>query len=125
MTDPRNWTEEQLNDYLRRFAKWGGAVETAVDAAFSLANLEPDSKPISKRPDESKNLCPRYRVHIHSRRHRLTDTDAICAKNAIDGLVRGGILKDDTAATVESLTFTQEKSETEETLIEVWEILLE
>lgn len=56
---------------------------------------------------------------MHSRRRRLADPDGLCAKWAIDGLVESGILPDDSAEWVESVTFTQEKSAIEDTRIDL------
>lgn len=62
------------------------------------------------------------KIHIHSRRKRLTDPDGLSAKAAIDGLVLYGVIPDDSAKCVSEVTFSQEKitsEEIEETVIEV------
>ena len=48
-------------------------------------------------------------ILIHSYRKRLCDVDGISAKAAIDGLVKCGILKDDTPKYVEEVRFKQTK----------------
>jgi hypothetical protein len=92
--------------------------------AVSFANLEP---PLGHAPlgtQETPRLDTPCRLHIHSRRHRLTDPDGISAKAAIDGLVLAGVLPDDSAQCVSQVTFSQEKigsQEIEETVIEIME----
>ena len=59
-------------------------------------------------------------IVVHSKRHRLTDPDGASAKYAIDGIVKGKILEDDSAKYVKSIKFTQEKigkDELESTII--------
>ncbi len=68
---------------------------------------------------EGDKLDKRVCIHIHSRRRRLADPDGISAKAAIDGLAEGGILIDDSAKYVKEVSFSQEKSETEETVIDI------
>ncbi len=63
-------------------------------------------------------------IHIHSRRKRLTDPDGCSSKYVIDGLVTAGILADDTANEIKSLTYSQEKvTGNEETIITIKECI--
>ena len=117
MTD--NWTEEDVATYMARFR---GKTKTKAGAAVSTANMESNLDLPIKKKDASETAGPRFRIHVHSKRRRLTDPDATSAKWAIDGLVKGGLLPDDSAKHVKEVTFTQEKSEVEETVIEVWEV---
>lgn len=57
------------------------------------------------------------RIFVHSRRRRLADPDGISAKAAIDGLRLGGLLVDDSVRYVKSVSFSQELSEEDETII--------
>ena len=59
------------------------------------------------------------RIHIHSKRKRLADADGISAKAAIDGLVQSNILADDSPLFVKEVSFSQEKSKEEETIITI------
>ena len=68
---------------------------------------------------EGDKLDKRVCIHIHSRGRRLTDPDGISAKAAIDGLAKGGIFVDDSAKYIKEVSFSQEKSETEETVIDI------
>lgn len=59
-------------------------------------------------------------VHVHSIRRRLADSDGVSAKAAIDGIVKAGILADDTAKHVKNVSYSQEKTKGEEkTIIEL------
>jgi hypothetical protein len=58
-------------------------------------------------------------IHVHSKRRRLTDSEGVSAKAAIDAIVNSGILIDDSPKYVRNTTFTQEKSTTEETIISI------
>ena len=59
-------------------------------------------------------------IHVHSKRQRLCDADGISAKAVIDGLVSAGILQDDSPNYVNAVSYSQEKSQIEETIITIW-----
>ena len=61
----------------------------------------------------------RVSIHVHSVRKRLTDADGVSAKAVIDGIVLAGILPDDSPAYVKEVTYSQEKGDPEETIIEI------
>ena len=69
--------------------------------------------------EEGAGLDKRCRVHVHSKRRRLCDPDGISAKAAIDGLVAAKLLRDDSAKFIKEVSFSQEVSEVEETIIEI------
>jgi hypothetical protein len=106
------WTEEQVAAYLARFDR----------AAVSAANVESNPEYGSTAENVDESVHPRFRINVHSKRRRLCDPDGISAKAAIDGLVKGGLLRDDSAKYIDAVTFTQEHSQIEETVIEIWEI---
>lgn len=90
--------------------------------AFPFTNVEPAFSHASLGTQKTQRLDSPCRIHIHSRRYRLTDPDGVSAKAAIDGIVLAGILPDDTAKQIKEITFSQEKipqSEIEETIIEL------
>ena len=64
----------------------------------------------------------RVRIVLLSRRNRLCDADGISAKAAIDGLVHCGVLENDSPEFVESVSYSQEKSDIEETIITIEEV---
>jgi hypothetical protein len=68
---------------------------------------------------ESKRLVKRASIHVHSKQKRLADPDGISAKAAIDGFVIAGLLPDDSAKFIKEVSFTQEKSEEDETIITI------
>ncbi len=117
MSKNNAWTEEQVSAYLQRF-KGNNC------AAISTANVEPDPSPGLKTTHVDEKIHPRFRINIHSRRRRLCDPDGISAKAAIDGLVKGGLLSDDSTKYIDAVTFSQERSENEETIIEIWSLTL-
>ena len=66
-----------------------------------------------------------YDVHVHSIRKRLADIDGISAKAAIDGIVKSGLLEDDSAKQIRQIKFTQEKckkGEEEKTILNFKEV---
>jgi hypothetical protein len=61
-------------------------------------------------------------IHIHSKRHRLSDADGISGKAVIDGLVHAGLLQDDSPEYVKEVTYSQEKinrKENEKTILTI------
>ncbi len=66
-----------------------------------------------------KRLTSPISIHVHSIRRRLTDVDGISAKAIIDGLVRCGILEDDSPTYVKEVTYSQEKGKIEKTIITI------
>jgi hypothetical protein len=108
------WTQEEYEAYIR-------GVAAKDRAAVPVTDLESDSKHGPKTTNVDETVCPRFRLHVHSKRRRLTDPDGVSAKAAIDGLVKGGILRDDSAKYISAVTFSQELSKLDETIIEVWQ----
>jgi len=91
-------------------------------AAVQTANMERASTETQNAESGDSKKDTRVSIHVHSIRKRLCDADGISAKAAIDGLVRGGILKDDSPKYVKEVTFSQEKGEEEKTIIEIEEL---
>ena len=54
------------------------------------------------------------RILVHSYRRRLADPDGISAKAAIDGIVKAGILSNDSPKQIEEIRFKQTKIKTPE-----------
>ena len=73
--------------------------------------------------------APRFdspcRIHVHSVRKRLADSDGVSAKAAIDGMERAGILPNDSTEFVKSTTYSQEKGKEEQTIITISTIEVE
>ena len=71
---------------------------------------------------EGKRLDKKSNIHIHSRRKRLADPDGISAKAVIDGLVKAGVLPDDSSKFVKEISFSQEKADEDETIVTITEV---
>jgi hypothetical protein len=56
-----------------------------------------------------QEISPPVDIHLHSKRHRLTDPDGASGKWVIDAIVKAGILPDDSATFVNKVTKSQEK----------------
>ena len=75
--------------------------------------------PVAKK--EAKGLDTQCRIHVHSKRHRLADSDGISTKAVIDGLKHAGILKDDSPRYVKEVSYSQEKTTApEETIVDIY-----
>jgi hypothetical protein len=88
-----------------------------------VADMEQNSSHGFSGKKQIKTHDSPCRIHLHSKRKRLTDADGVSGKAAIDGLVKGGILIDDSPQYVQAVSYSQEKikkGESEETLIELW-----
>jgi len=77
---------------------------------ISAPDLEPNPCDAPLGTEKIKGLDTPCRVHFHSKRHRLADSDGISGKAVLDGLVHAGILSNDSAIHVKSVTFSQEKT---------------
>lgn len=63
----------------------------------------------------------RASIHVHSKRTRLADPDGISAKAVIDGLVKAGILTNDSPEFVKEVSYSQEVTKDgEETIIDLY-----
>ena len=96
--------------------------ETNNYITIQVAYLECHSANASQRKNLVEPLFNRCNIHIHSKRKRLADPDGISAKSVIDGLVKSGVLRDDSCKFIEKISFSQEKALEEETIIEISEI---
>ena len=90
------------------------------------ANLEQNIGNAPMGTEKVKGLDSRVNIHVISYRARNHDPDGISAKAAIDGIVRCGILTDDSAKEVNEVTFKSiiiEKGEKEKTEITISEVI--
>ena len=89
--------------------------------AIPVANMESNTShaPLGAQEVEGLAASGRVSLHIHSRRKRLCDADGISGKAVIDGLVHAGLLQDDSPRFVEKVSYSQEKADTEETVIDI------
>lgn len=91
-------------------------------AASSIAAMEQIAVDESVSEGKHTPLHPRVRIHIHSKRSRLSDADGVSAKAAIDSLVHCGLLHDDGPEEVAEVSYSQEKSQEEETIMYIYEV---
>lgn len=73
--------------------------------------------------EEGERLDKRCRIHVHSRRTRLADADGVSAKAVIDGLVKAGLLANDSPECVKEVSYSQDNSknkDSEETIIDLY-----
>lgn len=87
--------------------------------AVSPANLEPHPSNEPEGAHAVKAFTQKVNVHFHSIRRRLADPDGISGKAALDAIVKAGILKDDRAEFIGNVTHSQEKGDTEKTIITI------
>ena len=76
----------------------------------SPADMEPDIGDEPTGENEMQKDNPLVDIHIHSKRHRLTDPGGVSDKWVVDALVTGGLLPDDSAKYVKGIPHTQEKT---------------
>jgi len=95
-------------------------IKTKVNSTISTSNVEPDTRNALLGKKEIEGLDTRRSIHLHSKRKRFVDPDGISGKALIDGLVHAGVLTNDTAKEIEQVTYSQEKSKEEITIVEIW-----
>lgn len=91
--------------------------------SYSDANVEQIACCRKVGANENKGFNSPVRLRVISYRWRLADTDGISAKAAIDGLVKKGLLKDDSTLYVQEVSYAQVKirhNQEEKTVIEIW-----
>ena len=109
----------QCKLWLAKFQEGVKSVENEDNFAIPIANMEQNTCYELLGAEEAQGLDTQCCIHIHSKRKRLADPDGISAKAVIDGLCKAGILADDSAKYIKSVTFSQEKADKEETIIEI------
>jgi hypothetical protein len=87
--------------------------------ADKTSNVEQHTINVPKITDALKITDKGCSIHIHSIRKRLTDSDGICAKFAIDAIVLAGIIENDDPSIVKEVSYSQEKGEPEQTIITI------
>ena len=95
------------------------ATNNPANSPFQTPYLESAIRHEQVGTAKGDKLDKRVRIHVHSKRRRLADPDGISCKAAIDGLAKSGILIDDSAKYVKEVSFSQEKSKEEETIIHI------
>lgn len=87
------------------------------------ANLERFTKYASLAAEEMPRFDTPVRLLCTSYRKRLTDPDGTSYKAFIDGIVKAGILEDDSSKFIKKIEYQQFKTTGEEkTVIEIFEV---
>ncbi len=94
------------------------------NTTLSVADLEsnPSHAPVAEK--ETEGLDTRVDITVTSYRKRIHDPDGISVKASLDGIVRAGLLPDDSTKEVRQVTFKSiicKKDEAEKTVIEIKE----
>lgn len=87
--------------------------------ALPATNLEQDIIHAALSAHGFETLATPVNIRVISYRRLNHDPDGISAKAVIDGIVRAGILADDSTKQVKEVTFESRKSKDERTVIEI------
>lgn len=90
--------------------------------AIPTSNMEPNTGDESMGKEKTEGLDSRVNIHVISYRARNHDPDGISSKAVIDGIVRRGLLSDDSAKEVKKVSYEShicKKGEVEKTIIEI------
>lgn len=82
--------------------------------ALPVANMEQNTSNECMGKEKTKGLDTRVNIYVRSYRKAKHDPDGISAKAAIDGLVKAGILNDDSTNEVKKVTFESVKCKSHE-----------
>jgi len=118
MSNQIRWAQSDYDAYLRKF-------KGDNRAPVPVADTKSPRRDGTAATDETKNVHPRYRVVIRYRSKKLADPTGRSHKAAVDGLVRSGILGDDSSEFIESITTSETKcgrGEKEQTQIDLYEV---
>ena len=86
------------------------------------SDLEPSAKDALPGKAQAVQMDQRVCVRVHSKGRRLADIDGYVIKPIFDAFTKAGIWTDDSGRYVKEVSFSQEVSEVEETVIDiVWE----
>ena len=88
--------------------------------AFQTSNVESIVGHESLAKKEGARLDSQFRVRCHTKGKRLGDVDGRSIKAVFDALTKAGIWPDDSALFLKEVSFSQEKSDVEETVIEIY-----
>lgn len=85
-------------------------------------DMEPNPGDASMEPQTPARPDTRFDITVTSYRKRKHDPDGVSIKAVLDGIIRAGILSDDSSDIIRQVTFRSEISETERTVIEISEV---
>ena len=96
-----------------------GQKTTRNNPAVPSANMEPGAGNGTAEADRFEVPRPPVNLRVHTVGKRGIDADGICAKWAIDGIIRAGILPDDGPEFIQEFTQTTRRGEEEQTIITI------
>ena len=88
-------------------------------ATLSSPNLEQDLSNAAVDAEDVKGFDSLVSIRVTSYRARRHDPDGVSVKAVLDGIVRLGLLRDDSTKQVKEITFESKKSKEERTIIEI------
>jgi len=91
-------------------------------ATLPVADMEPDIPDAPVAAQETPRFDSLVHITVTSYRARKHDPDGVSVKAVLDGIVRRGILADDSTEQVASITFKSIKSKQEKTVIEIEDV---
>jgi len=94
---------------VRDIKTYGSATVINNSAANKATNVECVTRNASLPACKGPLFDSQVSLRVHSYRTRLVDVDGVSAKYAIDGLVMGGVIANDTTKEVREVIYTQTK----------------
>ena len=88
-------------------------------AALPIADMEQDISDAAVDKEKAEGFSTLVNIRVISYRARKHDPDGVSVKAVLDGIVRRGILADDSTEQIKSITFESRKSKEEKTIIEI------
>ena len=107
------WKINELNKRQRELVN-KALGKVSANTSVSSDNLEQNISNEQVGAREAPQMVTPCRLHLHSRRYRLADSDGISGKAVIDGIVHAGVLPDDSPKEVTITSQSQEKISREE-----------
>lgn len=83
--------------------------DTGNRTRLSPPDMERNTRDEPERPYAGQAFESPVSITVHSYRYRLCDPDGIAAKWAIDGIVKSGLLRDDSTKEIQEVRFKQTK----------------
>lgn len=84
--------------------------------------MEQDNTDAPHKANATKKVATRVRIRVKSYQKRKHDPDNVSIKFFLDGLVRRGVLQDDSCAEIQEITFESHISKEEKTIIEITQV---
>lgn len=104
------WTRKELEEYVQKNPTRGN------QALLPLADVEPLTvgRQVEAKADTRLAESGRVVIHFRSLRKKLADPDGISGKAVLDGIVKRGILPDDSWRVIASVSHSQVKTKDKE-----------